>query len=409
MRSSYKQPFFIILLSMIILTCFLCNVAFTAETKYWEQTGFWYENRMAILCALIILLILFYKSVWVSYGKILTLYRGTYFSETKPPLTAPQASYIYSQHGTSSFLACLIQACQSGTLKLQYKKNRTTPWYIALNKTATPNASWDQELLDILFSDDTKINIEGAFSADPNPIIKRTCKKFIKHIRTDTSDLLHYKPTSLPAWVLLVALLSEMPYLNGLGSNDSMFYIFTAPFLVIIIALLIFGLRKLLPLFVPNAMSLTIATMGIAIATAVAILFHRMLVQELAAPYFTLYLYPELVTAIGVLVFTAPVIPKDINLLAQSFGYQACIGQASYPIKEQDLPWTVGLETHLFGDKLEYQENQLPEWLDTDERDIQKMIICLHQEFPSTIKRAIFGQSRKGLRRSRSRSDFSRS
>ena len=362
-----------------------------------------------MLCVLIFLLLLFYRSVWASYGKILRLYQGRYFPETKPPLKAPQASYIYSQHGTSSFLAWLIQACQSGALQIHYKKNRSSPWYISRNKTETPNATLDQELLDILFAENAKINIEGAFSADPNPKIKQAFKKFIKHIKTDTSELLQSTPGSFPAWLLLAALIAEMPYLNGWVSGASIFYISTASFLVIISGLLIYGLRKLLPFFIPSAIYLTIAAMGIAIAITVAVAFHRaILVNELAPPYLTLYLYPEVVTAIGVLVWTAPVIPKDMNLLAQIFGYQAQIGHGSYPIKEQDLAWTVGLETHLFGDMLQYQDNQLPEWLNTDESDIQKMITCLHQELPSVVKRAIFGRSKKGMRHSRSRSDFTR-
>jgi len=364
---------------------------------------------MVILCALIILLILFYKPVWISYGKILKLYRGRYFPETKPPLTAPQASYIYSQDGASSFLAWLIQACQSGTLKLQYKKNRPTPWYLSRNNGETSNSSLNQELLDILFSEDTKINIAGAFSADPNPKIKRAFKKFTKHIKTDVSEILQYKPTSFPAWLLVAVLIAEMPHLIGWNSGDSIFYAFTASFLIIITALLTYGLRKLLPLFVPSVIYLTIAAIGIAIVTAVAVAFHRViLVNELAPPYLTLYFYPELVTAIGVLVYTAPVIPKDMNLLAQIFGYQAHLGKISYPIKEQDLAWTLGLEIHTFGDMLQYQDSQLPEWLNADERDIQKMITYLHQKLPSAVRRAIFGQSKKGMKRSRSRSDFSR-
>ena len=125
MKKIYKQLYSIIFLSINILVSVLGNNAFAVELKYWEQTGFWHENRMLILGALIILLILFYKSVWISYGKILKLYRGRYFPETKPPLTAPQAGYISSPHGISSFMAWLIQACQSGVLKIYYKKNRT--------------------------------------------------------------------------------------------------------------------------------------------------------------------------------------------------------------------------------------------------------------------------------------------
>ncbi len=363
---------------------------------------------MMILGALIILLILFYKSVWVSYGKILKLYRGHYFPETEPSLTAPQASYLLSQDGVSSFLAWLIQRCQSGTLKLHYKKNRPTPWYISSNKTETPDASLDNELMNALFSDETRINIEGAFSADPNPKIKRAFNKFTKYIKTDLSGLVQKKPASFPAWLLVGALIAEMPYFIGWGSNDSIFFAFTASFLVIITALLTYALHRLLPLFVPSVISLTIAALGIAILTAVAIAFHGVLVEEFAPPYMTMYFYPEVVTAIGVLALNAPVIPKDMNLLAQIYGYRSYLGKISYPIKEQDLAWTLGLETHTFGDMLQYQASQLPKWLTTDEKDIQKMITSLHQDLPSAVRRAIFGQSTKGLKRSRSRSDFSR-
>lgn len=410
MKKTYKQPYSVFFLSTIIWANLLCDDAFAAGIKYWEQTGFWHENRMLILGGLIILLILFYKSSWVSYGKMLRLYRGRYFPETKPPLTPPQASYLLSQDGASSFLAWLIQACQSGALKLQYKKNRPTPWYISRNKTETPDASLDNELLDALFSDETRINIEGAFSADPNPKIKRAFKKFTKHIKTDTSGLIQKKPTSFPAWLLAGALIAEMPYLSGWGSDDSIFYAVTVSFLVIFTALLTYGFRKLLPLFVPSAIYLTIAVIGIAILTAVAVTFHRVvLIKELAPPYLTLYFYPEVVTAIGVLALNAPVIPKDMNLLAQIYGYRTYLGKISYPIKEQDLAWTLGLETHTFGDMLQYQESQLPKWLNTDERDTQKMVTALHHKLPSALRRAIFGQSKKGMKRSRSRSDFSRS
>jgi len=115
-------------------------------------------------------------------------------------------------------------------------------------------------------------------------------------------------------------------------------------------------------------------------------------------PYFILYFYPEVVAAVGVLVFTIPSMPKDMNLLMQILGYRKYLGQKSYQIKMNDLAWTLGL--NLFSDIFDndplYQDNQLPEWLITNERDVKKMIKRLHLEFPASIKKAIFGEYEHG-------------
>lgn len=98
---------------------------------------------------LIILLIIFYKTVWGSYKKLFQLYREAPPTPEKPPFTVLQTSYLYSQQEPLCFMAWLIQACQSGALKLHYKKSRTSPWYISRNKTEPPNSPLDQQLLDI--------------------------------------------------------------------------------------------------------------------------------------------------------------------------------------------------------------------------------------------------------------------
>jgi hypothetical protein len=247
----------------------------------------------------------------------------------------------------------------------------------------------DQQLLDILFRDGDKVEIHPVFSK-PNPKLEKAFKKLIKNIKKDTADLIQHKPTSIPAWILLCVLLLEMPFLNGL---DALVYTIPAFGMVAFSAFPLFALCKSLPLLLGGKNVLLWA--ACAIFLSIGVISHwGFLSASFTGPYFILYFYPEVIAAVGVAVFTIPSMPRDINLLIKIIGYRKYLGQKSYQIKTLDLVWTLGLNLHsdIFDNDPNYQDNQLPEWLITDESDVKKMIKRLHLEFPAGIKEAIYGE-----------------
>ncbi len=340
------------------------------------------------MSVLIILLIGFYRSVWGSYNKLFQLYRETLPAPTKPPVTALQASYLFSQQKPLFFMAWLIQSCQAGALTLHYKKG-IYPWHIYRKKTDAPNESFDLQLFDILFSEENKVHIEASGS-EPNPIFEKASERLTKHIKTDTSHLLQNKPTGFPAWLLLAALLAEVLCLNGLNALQ---HTIPAIALVVFSAVPLFAFCKVLPSLL-NGKKVILWTAGIIFILISVIVHWAFLSASFTGPYITLYFFPEAAAAIGVLVYAMPALPKDINLLTQIIGYQKFLGQTSYLIKGQDLAWTLGFDIHsdIFDHELNYQDNHLPEWLKADESDVQKMIRHLHLELPASIKKAIYGE-----------------
>jgi len=375
---------------------FICNNAYATTIKDWEQSGFWYEHRLLFIGVLVVLLILSYKSVWDSYKKWFRLHRETPFSSNKPPLTTLQASYLYSQQEPLCFTAWLVQACRSGALTLHCHKG-PYPWSISKNMLRTSASSLDQQLLDILFRDGNELGIHPV-SSKPNPKFENAFRNIIGHIKEDTADLIQPKPISIPAWILLLALLMEMPFLNGLGA---LVYTIPAFGLVAFSAVILFALCKSLPVLLGGKNVLLWA--AITIFLSIGVIVHwGFLGASFTGPYFILYFYPEVVAAIGVLVVTAPSLPKDMNLLMQILGYRKYLAQKSYPTKEHELEWTLGLNLHadIFDNDPDYQDDQLPQWLIADESEPKKVIQRLHLELPGSIKSAIYGESEGPKRRS---------
>jgi hypothetical protein len=373
----------------------LSSLAFVASANDWQQPDTWHEYRLLVWLALTALLLFIYRSVWASYRSLFRLHRDSALNPAKPPLSPLEAVYLYSQQPKLSFLVWLIEACQSGLLSLRYQKG-TDPWSLQRTGTGAPQAALGRGMLATLFAKGDQLRLTAGLSG-PNQAVAAASRQLFEHVENSASSLIRHRPSSLPGWLLLAATLAEMPLLHG---PKSLLYMAPALAFVGFTALPLFGLTKVLPSFLKGSNLLLYSAGGVFLLIA-GVVHWSLLTASFTGPYFTLYFFPVAAAVIGVLVQNSPVAPKDPYLMSQVVGYQRYLGQALAHVEEQDLAWSLGLEvdSELLGDGLRYHGERLPEWLVTEEDDVQSMIRRLHLELPAGVQRALYGPLESSHRR----------
>ncbi len=359
--------------------------------------SFWQSNRMLILGGLVVALFFYYQSIWDAYKHLIRIYRDSVEISRKPAMSPLQASYHYQQDKTRCVLTWLIELCRQGALSLSYKKG-VNPWSVRRVSVSGLNKH-DQTLVEILFQEDNRVHLKASFS-EPNPHVIKAADKLYKNIESENSHYFLVKKSSRPTWFLFSALIVEALFCTVRQGPD-------IP-AVIIVTLMAAGFLGLVAFFsiymLPSLLNGPRGTAIIAItgASVIALFAHMILfgASGLKVPYLTAAFYPSLVAVIGVLVKYSPLIPETSSSLSQIVGYKKYLGRNDHQVKEEDLPWTLGLGVH--GDIMErsfhYAGQTAPEWIKSKEDDVQDLMKKLHQTLYRNVKEAIFGEIKSSSR-----------
>ena len=89
-----------------------------------------------------------------------------------------------------------------------------------------------------------------------------------------------------------------------------------------------------------------------------------------------------------------PLLPKNTVLLRRIIGYAKHLSSNGRLIREEDLPWTLGLGVYsdFIAEGFYYDGGAVPEWLSTSDDDVQSLMKRLHQTLPQQLSEAVWGK-----------------
>lgn len=364
---------------------------------------FWVENRMLIWGIIISFLLLYYRSVWTSFQLLNSIYKNSATIAQKPTLSVQQANYLYLQDKVSSVAVWLIQLCEQGVLTLHHGKG-TNPWSISKNTIRKVSSDFDQQLLNNLFQSKNKLPIKDSCS-DPDPEFRKLSDCLFQKVALENSHLVKKKTSSFLLWLVLAAMLIEIPFVSAIYSNTPGL-VFITLFLVVSTAFVIYFFISLFQEFYNGHFLMVCLIMFIPILIVGISHWGVLGIGGDSGYYFYISFYPEIVVAIAIFVRFSPLLPKDNHLLSHIIAYKNHLQQSQTAISESNISWAIGLQVHsgFYSEKLGYHENQLPIWIESKEEDVQKVMISLHSTFISSINSAVNGEHKSKHRSRRSSS-----
>ena len=354
----------------------------------------WQKNRMFVWGCLVAVLFIYYTPTWQVYRSLIRTYRASHVIAKKPPLNLLQASYMYRQDKALTMVTWLIDLCSRGVLLLHFNKG-VHPWSITQTEHSTKNIE-DQRLVDILFQDKKQINLKAVFH-DPEPNVQDVAERLIKDLRKKNAHFFKTHKSSFPAWLLLSALIAEIPFysasLNTIGPEILVTTIASVAFSA-------FPAYMLYKVLFSSSKYLVYILSAAALFFFLAIHFFLFTGMAIVKPYFPTAFYPDLMVVMIVFIYNAPLLPENSSLFSHLLGYKKYLSQSGYLIQERDLPWTLGLNIHagLFESSFAYTERNLPNWLLGDGNDSNYIIKNLHQTFYQNVSESIYGRMKSTTR-----------
>ena len=354
---------------------------------------FWQDYRMYIIAVLLLLLIIYYRSVWSSVRKITKIYKESHIYSHKPQLSILQASFLYSQDQTKCFMVWLIDLCQRGILTLHFNKKNYYQWSAEKSTSEESLDSFYQKLVLTLFKENKTLSISPVVS-NPNPDIEKVASKLYKHIKSENSFLFRSRKSSLIAWVFFIILILEIPTYNALYPNRTGMIVHGL-FSVIFLALPFFVFAWQLPGLFSGSIKSRIMLGG---SVFFALIPQFFIFSRPDRYYFETAFFPGLAIAIAVLIYKFPLFLKDNSLLSQIIGYKKYLNQKETYDSEKDLIWALGLDVHtdIVNGSFSYDEIRIPSWLKSSEVDTQLLLKNLHQTLYQSISKAIYGEMKSG-------------
>ncbi len=361
---------------------------------------FWQENRMVILGGLVSLVFILYRKTWLTYRQLTQLYSTSPAWGKRPSvLSALQASYLYRQDQTLCLVTWFVDLCRRGLLSLTYTKG-INPWTVGRG-TAKVQGLPEQDLIETLFQNRESICLQAILS-EPDPDVLKVATQLYKETREKNTISFMPHQSSLLAWFVLAALIAEIPlYLASQPTWHPAALVVTV-FSAALFAAPAYVFAAELPRFFSASRVTSYLKLGVVVLFVVIIHFFLITDRALGS-YWSTAFFPDLLVMLIVLVWKVPLLPENTTLLSQLIGYAKHLEAAGYSIREEDLPWTLGLGIHsdiLAGD-FSYDEDVLPRWLHTRQQDVQPMMKLMHQSFGQQVSEAVNGkQKSKGNLRS---------
>ncbi len=357
---------------------------------------FWQNYRTIFFGAAALILIIYYKPVWLTYRNLVQIYRSSPGEQNLPEMPVLQAGYLYQQNQTATLVTFLVDLCRRGVSTLHYTGG-DQPWSISRN----PGDSSDKKILDILFQSSEKVSLKASFS-DPNPDVKAAAEELFKELKDKNSPLFQKKKSTLPGVIFLLVVLAEIPFYIAAQSSQMPAVFVLSLFSAALAAVPAYVISNNFPSYFNEP------ELPVFIKTAFAFLLF--LISHIImfsgrynlVPWWSIALFPDLAAIIITAVYKAPLLPENHILLQQIIGYRRFINRPDYLLREEDLPWTLalGLYTGFFKKTFSYGEKTLPEWIDSEEeKDLPSLIKLLHQTLPVQVDQAVNGmmKSRSSL------------
>jgi len=351
---------------------------------------FWQENRVLLMGGLLLFLVVLYRPVWLSYGRLVQIYRESPETNEKPPQPVTQASYLYRQDQVLCLAAWIMDLCVKGALTLGYKKGANS-WSVDRG-TVHDLEPVDLQLIDTLFRNRESVRLKASFS-DPDPDVAEVAGLLYADIKENDHLSIHQKTSSLPAWFVFVAFLAEIPFFVASQSVKTPGTLIITLFSAALAAVPVYVLCDQLPVFFSESRILAYLKL---IAAALFSLFGHwlLLTGPATGSYWATGLYPDLAVALIVAVYKIPLLPKNTDLLTEIIGYAKHLSSDGRLIREEDLPWTLGLGVYsdFTAEGFYYDGGAVPEWLSTSDDDVQPLMKRLHQTLPQQLSEAVWGK-----------------
>ena len=352
----------------------------------------WVENRLYFIVGFILLLLYHYRSIWNHYRALISIYSDTESSKKSPPVSAQQASYIFLQDKAIIMTQWLIEQSQNGMLKLDYRKG-PDPWSVSLSGKESSSTEANQNTINRLFKDKRQLHI-AAQSSDPQPEFKQTADLLFKRVKSDAQPLLQTNPKPLFAWLVFIALIVEIPFLNALYTNKPGMLAAHLGVLTFTAAGT-FGFRRLLPFLFTDFKILALA--GLLLILLIAGFPNYMLITAgLTGPFFEITLYLEIAVILLVLIHNPPLLPKDKTLLTAIVAFKKHLEDEKTMIKAQELQWIIGLQVHadIFNRNKTSHQVDIPTWLSGDEEEPRWLLARLFNTLTPGVRKAIYGETK---------------
>ncbi len=405
MAHSRKKGSFASFLIPALMGLFLFVVLKYQDTKFFQSAmdflfnpdaalalpPFWQKNRMGLTGCLILILVVYYRPTWQRYRKLIGLYRNNSKRKKKPDLPVVQASYLYRQDKALCLVTWLMDLCTRGLLILDYKKGNN-PWSLGRGSHHSRTA-FEQQLIDTLLQHGEPIRLQAILS-EPDPDVQEAATELYEDIKEKNGSAFMARQSSLPALFTLMGCIAEIPFYMASQGGEK-----PGTLIITIFSAALFGfpayiISHELPVFFGD--SKIIAYIKLAAATLFVIFGHWLLFSDWAThSYWSTALFPDMLVMIAVMVRKIPLLPKNTILLSQLIGYAKHLSADDYSIREEDLPWSLGLGVHadINAHNFHYDSNVPPQWLlNGSQDDVQTVIKLLHQTFAQQVGEAVYGK-----------------
>lgn len=330
----------------------------------------WSEIRPFLIGALLFFLLIHYRPSLMRYGAAGRIYANQQPLTQKPVIAPEQAGYIFLRDPEVLMGIRLIQWCQTGLVKLHHGDS-PHPW--SVSKTAvTADNKVDRRLLETLFKDNNVVTIKER-GGSPHPTIRPVTDDLLHQIQAETQPYLPPQSGAALAWLVLLALWIEIPFLHSFNPDLIPGQFFLHFGFAAFTGLVTAGVSRAFPLFFTDGKNFALIAVLFGLFLVVMV---RDMTSAITAPYLEITLYIDAATILAVLIQQAPSIPKDPELLKAIVGYKNHLQSKQTTLTEQDLPWLIALRigTGLYNDpNLNYQKSN-PNWLDGDDEDPRKLL-----------------------------------
>jgi len=361
---------------------------------------FWQNNRMLFFGIAILIVLYYYKPVWLTYRSLIGVYRKGSEQQKEPDVSVLQGSYFYQQDKTVSLMTFLIDLCRRGVLILSYA-GRKQLWSIS-RVSGTMEGKMESseiEIVDKLFQNRKKIKMKASLS-DPDPDVRQAAEELFKKLKEDNRQFSREKKSLMPVVVFFLAVSAELPFYIASQSSQMPAVFFITLVSAVLAAIPAYVFYKDFPAYFNEPELPVFIKLFIAFVVVLISLLYIFSNRHGIAPYWSIALYPDLAAVIMVSVYTVPMLPKDHHLLQQIIGYRRFLYYHDYPIKEENLLWSLalGLHTGFIKNTFVYEEETVPEWIHLEDSEeeigVQKLMKRLYQALPVQISQAVNGEVR---------------
>jgi hypothetical protein len=351
----------------------------------------WQDYRILVIVGVFVLLLLFYKKVFLNYLRFSNILQGCEVLDVRPQTPLIQAAYYFQQDKVRCLLAWIMELCEQGGLTLHYVKG-AFPWALGFDGTAKIS-SIDRERIKALFVKGNSVMLKAWMKA-PNSELQSLAYDLYDEVKKKGKGQRSSIKGSWLAWMILIALIVEIPFFSASLEGEHVALLPVVVFATLLTAIpayvfsytysLLFTESRVMGYFM-MAVSFMFPLIGI------AVMFSA---DRFSGLYLPAALFPGLALCCVILVIKQPVLPQDESVLAQIFGYRKYLAREGYRIGEEDLPWTISLGVHsdMIANEFSYAEQDFPFWLKTVDPDVPAVIKLLHQTLQRGLNEAVNGE-----------------